>query len=253
MAIFSFLDPVLNVAFGWLLPLPPFWSILVLSFVISLLIALIYKFTTNQNLMKDLKTEIKTLQQDMKLLRDDPSKMMEVNKKAFDANMRYMSHSLKPMLLTFLPVILIFGWLNGHLAFEPIRPNQEFSVTLVFDKAVVGNVTMQVPDGMTATSDTVKIIADGTAFFSMKGEAGLYSLKFMKDDQVYLKDVEIAVDRVYVEPALNVNDGTVKTITTQHEKTQVIRVGGWGLSWFWSYLIFSLVFSLGIRKVLKIY
>lgn len=253
MAFFAFLDPVLNVAFGWLLPLPPFWSILILSFILSLLIALIYKFTTNQSVMKDLKTEIKTMQQEMKLLKNDPSKMMEVNRKMFEVNGKYMSHSLKPMLFTFLPVILIFGWLNGHLAFEQLHPNQEFTVTLVFDKTAAGNVTLFVPDGMTVTGVTTKMIEAGTASFAMKGEEGLYSLTFEHDGKKYTKDVEITQKREYITPVLTVNDGTLKSITTNHEKTKVIQIGSWGVSWFWSYLVFSLIFSLGIRKLLKIY
>jgi uncharacterized membrane protein (DUF106 family) len=253
VAILSFLDPVLNLAFGWLLPLPPFWSILILSFILSLLISLIYKFTTNQSVMKDLKTEIKTLQQEMKLLKDNPSKMMEVNKKMFEVNGKYMSHSLKPMLFTFLPVILIFGWLNGHLAFEPIHPNQEFTVTTVFDKAAMGNVTLFVPDGITMTGDTTKTIEAGTASFAMKGYEGLYSLTFEHGGKQYVKDVEITQKREYVTPALTVNDGTLKSIMTNHEKTIVIQIGSWGVSWFWSYLVFSLIFSLVIRKALKIY
>ena len=253
MAFLSFLDPILNFAFGWLLPLPAFWSILILCFIISLLITLIYKYTTNQSVMKDLKTEIKTLQADMKLLRNDPTKMMEVNKKAMEANMKYMSHSLKPMLFTFLPVILIFGWLNGHLAFEPIAPGHEFTVTTVFDKTAAGNITLHAPTGMTVTGESTKTITDNNAIFTLKGEEGLYTLTFTQGDHTYTKDVHIATNRVYVAPVLVVNDGNLKTITTSNEKTKVISIGSFGLTWFWSYLLFTIIFSMALRKFMKVY
>ena len=129
MGFFSFLDVPLDFMLGWLLKLTPFWSILIMSFILSLLIVLIYKITTNQTLMKSLKEEIKSLQKQMKELKHDPTKMMEVNKKAMETNMKYMGQSFKPMLFTFLPIIIIFVFFrNGS------------SVLVVVDRPAEGNL-----------------------------------------------------------------------------------------------------------------
>ena len=55
MGFFSFLDPVLNAIFDPLLSLGPFWALLVISLIVSTLITLIYKWVTDQDLMKRLK------------------------------------------------------------------------------------------------------------------------------------------------------------------------------------------------------
>jgi uncharacterized membrane protein (DUF106 family) len=110
MGFFSFLDPVMDVVFGWLLNLSYFWAIFILSFVLAIMISLIYKYTTNQSLMKDLKMEIKELQKETKTLKHDPKQMMSVQKKAMETNMKYMMHSMKPMIFTFIPIIIIFIW-----------------------------------------------------------------------------------------------------------------------------------------------
>lgn len=250
MGFFSFLDPVMDFLLGWVLNLNPFWGVLILSFILSLLIVLIYKFTTNQDLMRSLKTEIKDLQKQMKELKHDPGKMMEVNKKAMEANMKYMSHSFKPMLFTFLPVILIFGWMNTHLAFEPIMPGQEFTMTVLFEKGASGNITINTPDGITLTGDSMRLITDGNAIFTLKAtKDGLYAVNFGFGGKQHVKEVEITTERRYLDPVLTVNDGSISTITTDHDKTRVL----FGLTWLWSYIIFSIAFSIGLRKLMKVY
>jgi len=134
MGIFSFLDPVLNFVLGPLLLLMPFWALLIISFVISLLIVLIYKWITDQNLMRQLKEEQKELQKQMKELKAHPEEAMKVQKQLMQTNMKYMGQSMKPTLITFIPIILIFGWLQGHLAYEPIMPGQEFSAIVNFEE-----------------------------------------------------------------------------------------------------------------------
>ncbi len=253
MGFFSFLDPALNFALDWMLRFDPLISILILSLVLSVLITLAYKYTTNQDLMKSLKDELKSLQVQMRELKHDPSKMMEVNKRAMEANMKYMTHSFRPMLFTFLPIILVFGWLNGHFAFESIHPGQEFTMTIVFDAAAAGNITAHVPDGMTLVSDATRTISEGSTIFTFKGVAGIHAITFDFGDRSYVKEVEITEARHYIEPTLTVNDGSVKSITTAHEKTKVIHIGSFGITWLWSYIIFSIVFSMLLRKWLKVY
>ncbi|MFH1972869.1 MAG: EMC3/TMCO1 family protein [archaeon] len=110
MVFNSFLDPVL----GPVMSIPSPWNLLLISFILTTIITLIYKFVTDQKMMKELKDEMKAFQKEMKELKDNPSKMMEVQKKAMEKNMKYMMHSLKPTLITFIPIIFIFGWLRSY-------------------------------------------------------------------------------------------------------------------------------------------
>lgn len=116
MGILDNLNNALNYVLGPLLLLSPLWAIILLSFFIALLTTLIYKWTTNQTVMKELKQEIKTLQEQAKQLKEQPDKAMEIHKKVMETNMQYMSHSMKPTLITFLPIIIIFGWMQTNFA-----------------------------------------------------------------------------------------------------------------------------------------
>lgn len=256
MGFFSFLDPALNFVFGPLLLLPPFWSIVVISFVISLIIIICYKFFTNQSEMKQLKDEQKELQRQMKELKDDPSKVMDVQKQAMQTNMKYMMKGMKPTLITFIPIILIFGWLQANMAFMPIVPGQDFSMEIDFDRGVSGVVDVNVPEGITLHGNSSRTIADGKVVFSMRGEEGVYrspGVEFSINGKTYTKPVIITQGREYIQPLLTVNDDVVKSITASNDPLKVLNLFGWKLSWFWTYLILAIAFSMGLRKVLKVY
>ena len=256
MGFFSFLDPALNFVFGPLLLLPPFWSIVIISFLISLIIIICYKFFTNQTEMKQLKDEQKELQKQMKELKNDPSKVMDVQKKAMQTNMKYMMKSMKPTLITFIPIILIFGWLQANMAFMPFVPGQDFSMEIDFEKGVSGNITISVPEGISLQGDATRIIEDGKVIFTMRGDEGVYrspGIEFTVNEKTYTKPLIITQGREYIQPVLSVNDDVVKSITASNAPLKVLNIFGWKLSWFWTYLILAIAFSMGLRKVLKVY
>ena len=254
MGFLSFLNPALDTVFGPLLKISYFWAIFILSIVLSLLISLIYKYTTNQSLMKDLKMEIKSFQKQMKDLKHDPKQMMIVQKKAMETNMKYMMHSMRPMIFTFVPIIIIFGWMTAHFAYEPIMPREEFTTTLMFDEGS-GNATIVVPEEIELLSDATKEVLNGEVKWKLKGEEGDYLLEYQYNDKSYTKEVIITNEKVYAEPIKSIRDGDVKSVKISNDPVKIINlyIKGWKLGWIGTYIVLSIIFSMLIRKWLKIY
>lgn len=268
-------DAILNPIFSPLLMLPYLLSIILISFIISLLIVIIYKKFTDQTMMKALKEEIKDLQDKMKKLRDNPKEMMSIQKRAMESNFKYMMHSMKPTLITFIPILIIFGWLNTHMAYYPLVEDKEFSVLLDFKEGFNINNTesmtfveiMNVQD-MEVLNGVNQTILDNKATFTMKGKVGEYTLKFKhineNGDEEYTKDIIITKsidDRVYKAP-VQVNRGKIiKMITVSNEKILafknilLLKDIPWikTFGWLGAYILFSILFSLGLRKLLKVY
>ena len=92
--------------------LPPRWSLIIISALITALITFSYKLLSNQTAIKSIKDEVKLLQADMKTHKEDKEKVAEVNKKAMMKNLELMKHTMKPNLITFIPIILLFSWLR---------------------------------------------------------------------------------------------------------------------------------------------
>jgi uncharacterized membrane protein (DUF106 family) len=118
MMIFNgFLDPFLSPLlslFGI------FWFVVFISFIVTLLTTLVYKFTTDQLLMKNLKEEIDRLNKEVKKHMHDQKKAMSIHKQMFEKQMTMMKHSFTSTFITLLPIILLFNWLRVHLGTEKI-------------------------------------------------------------------------------------------------------------------------------------
>lgn len=93
--------------------IPPVLEILGISAALAMATTLVYKYFTNQAVMREMKASQKKLQEQMKLCKDQPDKMMEINKQLLSINGAYMKHTMKPMFITMVPFILVFGWLKA--------------------------------------------------------------------------------------------------------------------------------------------
>jgi uncharacterized membrane protein (DUF106 family) len=246
----TLLDPVMMP----LKAMPPILAMIVISLIVSLIITIVYKYVTDQTLMKDLKTRQKEYQKKMKALRSEPEKMMKVQKQAMEANMQYMKHSLKPTLITFIPIIIIFAWLNANFAYEPIMPGQEFTATLMFNPGVDGQVTVTTPQEVTVVGNSTAEVMASAAMFKFKADAGNYLLVFDHKGQKYDKEVTISEGK-YAAPQKLFKNQAMQSITLSNEKLIVLPllIFGWKLGWLGTYIIFSIVFSMLLRKVMKIY
>ena len=111
MSFTAFLDPILGPLMN---SMPAPYNLLLISFILTGMITLAYKFFTDQKLMKEIKEEQKSLQKEMKAFKDHPDKFMELQKKALEKTITTFKESLKPTLITFLPIIIIFGWLKTY-------------------------------------------------------------------------------------------------------------------------------------------
>lgn len=249
MAFEAILDPIF-------MPLininPPIIPITIFSLGITLLITFIYKWSTDQDLMKSLKGQMKKYQNEMKKLRDNPQEMMKVQKKAMQKNMEYMKHSMKSTLYTMVPIIIIFGYLNTHMGFFPIMPNQEFTVSAEFKEGTTGEIELLNPN-LIFLSDSTQDIENGIATWKLKGDEGQYILEYKFNDKTYTQDLLITTKRQYERNVVPVKGGQLKSLHIGNEKVIALNLFGWKLGWLGTYIILSITFSTTIRKMLKIH
>lgn len=284
MGIYETINAVLAPVLIPLKSFGPVYVILLISFLISLLVTLVYKWTTDQELMKSLKDDIKRHQQEMKKLRNDPSKMMKVQKEAMDKNMKYMMHSFKSTLITFVPLILIFGWLNASFAYDPIKPGETFSTYVFFEEnGLPQNATIKVPDGIKLLSNQtqeIKMLSPDEQLpfkntyltssryggfmksgermyysgWQMSGNAGEYLIEYYVGGNSIPYTNKVLISKTeYEKPFEKVEDGVVRGVMVDEGKLITMNLFGWKLGWLGAYIIFSIIFSMVLRKFLKVY
>jgi uncharacterized membrane protein (DUF106 family) len=259
----TLLDTIFNPWLGQALLLPPFWAILIISAFITILVTVVYKYTTNQREMKQIKGDLKKYQKEMRETKDT-KKLMVIQKKALDLNMTYMKSSFKSTLYTFVPIIIIFAWLNMHIAYYPITPNTEFTVMAQFGEGAKGNISISSTPELTALNGATQEIVDNKATWKLKGDTGEYSLKFNYNLEEITQDsakqpltMLITEQREYKTPDKIIPDSKLKMIKIGnkviHPFGDSFNIFGWYPGWLATYIILSIALSAGLRKLLDVY
>ncbi|HLD00454.1 MAG TPA: EMC3/TMCO1 family protein [Candidatus Nanoarchaeia archaeon] len=251
----TLLDPIFNPVFQPLLNASPFWAIVVLSFLVSVLITLVYKLVTNQTQMKELKEKQKEYQKQMRDLKSNPPEMMKVQKEAMQLNMQYMKQSFKPTLITMLPILVIFSWMTAHLSFEPIYPGEPYSISANFNENLAGEAEIEVSEGTEILSEKVQPIT-GAVTWNLKSSEGEHKVQVKVGEEIQSKDVLITSELKYAEPLTAYKHSSIEKITINYNKLKPLgehSILGWNPGWLGLYIILSIVFSMALRKLLKVY
>ncbi|MBW2967923.1 TMCO1/EMC3 family protein [Candidatus Woesearchaeota archaeon] len=274
----SMLNPILNPIFSGLMNWSPAAVIAIFALIVALIVTIIYKYATDQTVMKDLKMRQKQMQKRMKEARGDPQKQTKLSKEAMELNMQYMSHSMKSMLFTFIPVIIIFGWLNANLAYEPLHPETEFNISVDQNPQYTGEVTIVPHKELEVIGGVSKEIEPaqakgflskkdvGRVSFTLKGEesddpAVVYPVSFEYEGNRCSAEVMITDEQRYSKIDTVCKNSPMTRIHINNQKLVPLNLfgkdeGGWGsgrFGWLFTYIIFSMIFSIGLRKILKVY
>ncbi|MFH0977977.1 MAG: EMC3/TMCO1 family protein [Candidatus Woesearchaeota archaeon] len=249
-------ESILNPIFLPLFTLPSAISIAIISVLLSFIVTIVYKYTTDQKMMKELKDHMKEMQKKIKEHRSDPKKAMELQKQAMESNMKYMVHSFKPTLITFIPIIILFGYLNSVMAYYPIMPGQEFSTTAAFAKGTIGRVTLTVPQGFEMNGNATQPIKENQASWQLKAPAGTFYLKYEYNGQVQQKQVIITGQRQYAPVLEAYKNSPIVSVRLNNQAIHPfggLSIFGWMPGWLGTYIIFSIAASMVFRKFLNVY
>ncbi|HYD02705.1 MAG TPA: EMC3/TMCO1 family protein [Alphaproteobacteria bacterium] len=258
----TFLDTIFNPWLGPLLNLPAFWALLIISAFITLISTLAYKYTTNQSEMKRLKDDMKKYQKEMRETKDH-AKMMKIQAKLWEINKVYMKASFKSTLYTILPIGIMFVWLSMHIAYNPILPNTDFTVTAEFAEGAQGQVSLEAIPELTGAGTREIVDIDSSkktkpsATWTLNGDAGEYKLVVTYNTEVYNHSVLITTEKSYVTPEKPITDSKMKAIVIGNEKVKPFgpnfNIFGGYPGWFITYMVLSIVLSSLLRKVMKVY
>ncbi|MBI2148087.1 DUF106 domain-containing protein [Candidatus Woesearchaeota archaeon] len=115
------LNKFFDLLFGWAVVISPIFGIILVSFILSLLSTIAWKYLTDQILLKSLKEKTNSLREEIKKHKGDPKKMAELNskmaKEGFENMKIQYKQSIKPMIATLIPFLFVFIWIRK--TYEP--------------------------------------------------------------------------------------------------------------------------------------
>jgi len=250
------IDAALNPVLGWLFLIPPWLAILFLSCVLALLGTLIQKWMTDQAKLRRLREDTKKNQKKHReLLKTDPEKALKLQQQMLPAQMEMMREGLKPLIVTMIPFLLIAIWMGSHFAFEPILPDEPFTIIVRFADGVSGDATLTAAQDV-LIDEATKPIAGGTAQWTLRAPAGTHTISLSAAGGIVQdnRTVLVTVERAYEAPNPP-RKGLVAEFSASNAKLAPlgpVSLFGWRPGWIAVYILFSIPISILLRKALNV-
>lgn len=245
-------ESILDFLLGWMTYLHPALALFIFAFIVTLISTLIVKYFSDQKEMKRLKSEMKKLSNEMKQNRTNQKKMMETQKKLFGLQGQYNKHMLKVNFYTILPILILFGWLNAHLAFFPLSPAEPFNMTLIFENNVSSEEVIVEPSEGLSLINISPEYPSKEINYTFKGiEEGNYTVFISFQNQNFSKNIILSERQIYEPPVENIKDSVLKQIKLSNKPMRINL--GIKLHWILAYIIFTMILSPILRKILKVY
>jgi uncharacterized membrane protein (DUF106 family) len=246
-------------------------GLILVSILTGTVMLFLFKLTSNQEAMKEIKTKISAYFLELRLYKEDASVVMASQRRILRANMGYMKLAILPALVMFVPVVLIMVQLNLRYAQEGFRPGDAALVKVKVEQGtdvLRGNMNISTTDGVEKASPVVRIPALGEADWKIRlTNSGVHDLTLKTPTGEVTLPV-FATDRLipkyatfrkgsFLETILNPgapripNDMAVKSIEIGYPDMSF----NWGvirLSWLWSFLIISMAFGLVLKFVFRV-
>jgi hypothetical protein len=246
--------------------LPPIVGLVVVSLVVSILILLVFKKTSNQARLEAVKRQIHACLFELRLFSDDLPAILRAQGEILKHNLRYLGLSSVPMLVMLLPLVLVIAQLQFHYGYRGLRPSEDFLVKVQLKEGRADArpaASLDVPGGLALMTPPVWIPSERELAWRLRAERqGDYELKLRLDGQEYAKTAQVSngVRRrspVRLEPGL-VNqllypaedplpaESPVSLIAVGYPEVPV-SVLGWSIGWIWVFFALSVGFAFALR------
>lgn len=249
---------------GLLLQLPAWAGIALVSLFVALFTSIVYKYTTNQEILKKIREEMSDLRKQIKNS-SDKVHAATLNKQIMEKSFQQMRQSMKSMVVTIIPLLLLFSWLQGSLQYVGAAPGQEVTVTVEFESGATGTIEL-IAEGLTINGDAVQDITDEVSW-TVSGDIGEYTLEYVVNNEVITQRYIISNEGRYTEQQLRKSsllsfrggldgDGIVKRIVADLEGVHpfgTVSIFGWVPGVIGAYIIFVTLFTFPVRRLLKIH
>jgi hypothetical protein len=241
-------------------------GLILVSIITGAVMLFLFKLTSNQQAMKEVKTRISAYFLEMRLYNEDISVVMASQRRILKANMGYMKLAMIPALVMIVPVILIMVQLNLRYAQVGFRPGDTAMVKVKAEEGVdvVRNrMTLKADRGIEKASPAVRIPSLSETDWKIKlTDTGVHDLTL----ETATGDVTLPVyatsrlvpvygifkkasfwETIFNPGAPRIPDEVpIETVEILYPEMSF----NWGfidLSWLWSFLIISMGFGVILK------
>jgi len=271
-AVNAALRPVFDLLLAPFAGGPPIVSLVLVSLLVSVLMLVVFKRTSDQAALAAVKRKIHAGLFEIRLFNDDLRAILRAQGEILRHNLTYLRLTLWPMLFLLPPLVLVIAQLQFHYGYEGLRPGQRALLQVDLDRAAAGATrppaTLEVPAGLRAETEAVWIPADSQLLWRLLAEReGDYELgldvagaRLTKTVRVTPKTVRLSPERVDsgflsqllypAEPPLP-SGSAVRAVHLSYPGREV-SVLGYGMHWMIPFFVLSIAFAFALRGLFKV-
>ena len=259
-------DPVL----GWMLHLPRDAALFIVAIGTALILTLVRLFTTNQDLLKRCKNDLRRVKE---LIRDakkrgDKEALKRHRATVQQINLRKFSCEGKPLLVSIIPIAVLAVWCFSRIAYRAPKGDDPVVVRAYFEISEIGDLVYILPQGgLQAESGLISRVkedkntdtgevANGVAEWKLlcKKRPEPYTVKFRYRGKTYAK--ELLVDGVHYSQPIELCEGkTLELALPEYKLFGFVPGINWIMlqPWIVGYLVIVIPFSVVLKPLLHIY
>ncbi|MDD8031074.1 MAG: hypothetical protein PHQ25_03650 [Acidobacteriota bacterium] len=245
---------------------------ILISFLTALLMLFIYKKTSNQAAIKQVKSQIKASLLELRLYQNDFRTLLSSQKELLTANWRYLLLNFKPLLIMIIPIFLILAQLNLWFNYKSIQPGETFLLKVKFIDEVDMegiNLDLKAPKGLTVETPVLRIIDEKEADWRLRLEDQVSeALIITVNGQRFQKEIPSIKNSLGRVSTIRVRKNLWQELLYPGEKPlpaesvikrievvypeQRLNCLGIGFHWLVAYFLLSIIFGLALKRPFKV-
>jgi hypothetical protein len=271
-AVNAALRPVFDLLLAPFAGGPPIVSLVLVSLLVSVLMLVVFKRTSNQAALAAVKRQIHAGLFEIRLFNDDLRAILRAQGEILRHNLTYLRLSLWPMVFLLPPLVLVIAQLQFHYGYEGLRPGQKALLQVDLAPGAGGGArpaaALEVPAGLLAETKAVWIPAESQLFWRLVAEregdyeigldvAGAHVTKTVRVTPRTVRLSPVRVDSGFLsqllypaEPPLPAGS-PVRAVHLSYPGREV-SVLGYGMHWMIPFFVLSIAFAFALRGVFKV-
>jgi hypothetical protein len=249
----------------------PIWSLALFSLLLGVLMLLIFRYTSDQQKIREVKSKIRAYIFELSLFKDDIGIVLSAQKNIFIHNLRYIKYALRPMLFMIIPVAIILIQLESWYGHRPLRPDEAAVVSLKLRYGVepIPDITLTTGKGIDIETPPLRIPGEREVDWRIRAqEPGAHELKFkMPGQDVVQKVIVSGGGLTQISPLVSASDtrdmllnpslkplpegSIVERIRIDYPANSV-EVYKWHVHWLVVVFVLSIVFGFALKGLFRV-
>ena len=271
-AVNAALRPVFDLLLAPFAAGPPIVSLTLVSLLVSILMLVVFKHTSNQAALAAVKRKIHAGLFEIRLFNDDLRAILRAQSEILRTNLTYLRLTLWPMVFLLPPLVLVIAQLQFHYGYEGLRPGERALLSVDLEPAAGGGARpaarLEVPAGLRAETGDVWIKAESQLLWRLVAEregdyelgldvAGAHVTKTVRVTPRTVRLSPVRVDSGFLsqllypaEPPLPAGS-PVRAVHLSYPERDV-SVLGHAMHWMIPFFVLSIVFAFALRGLFKV-